>query len=62
MEAQLFYTIDEARGILRIGRTLFYGLVNDKKIRLTKIAGKSLVKREDLEAFIAGLANGEQAA
>lgn len=56
MNEPVFYTVDEARSILRIGRSLFYELVKDRRLRVVKLAGKTLVRREDLDAFIAGLA------
>lgn len=56
MNETVFYTVDEARGILRIGRSLFYELVKDGRLRVVKLAGKTLVRRDDLNDFIAGLA------
>ena len=50
-----FFTVDEARSILRIGRSLFYELVKGKRLRVVKLAGKTLVRKEDLDAFVASL-------
>jgi excisionase family DNA binding protein len=56
MDNPVFYTVDEARSILRIGRSLFYELVKDKSLRVVKLANKTLVRKEDLDAFVASLA------
>lgn len=55
MENPIFYTVDEARAVLRIGRSLFYDLVKGKRLRVVKLAGKTLVRKEDLDAFVASL-------
>lgn len=52
----MLYTVKEALGILRIGRSLFYELVKSKKLRAVKIAGKTLIRKEDLDAFVNSLA------
>lgn len=62
MNEMVFYTVDEARGILRIGRSLFYELVKNGRLPVVKLAGKTLVRREDLDAFIAGLGSTGKAA
>lgn len=53
MEMPILYTVNEALKVLRIGRSLFYSLVKAGEIKVTKIAGKTLVKAVDLEEFIA---------
>lgn len=53
MQVPVLYTVTEALEILRIGRSLFYALVKSGEIRVTKIAGKTLVKASDLDAFLA---------
>lgn len=56
MQSPIFLAIDEAREVLRVGRSKFYELVADGEIKLTKIGRKSLVRQADLDAFVAGLA------
>lgn len=55
MQAPVFYTVTEAMDILRIGRSLFYELVKAKRLKTVKLAGKTLVRAEDLNEFCAGL-------
>jgi len=55
MSELIFLTVDEAREVLRIGRSKFYVLVAEKKIRVTKLGGKSLVAKAELDRFIAEL-------
>lgn len=49
-------TIDEARAELRCGRSKFYELVKQGKIRLRKLGRNSFVTRADLDQFLADLA------
>lgn len=53
MQRPVLYTVPETLEILRCGRSLFYAMVKRGEIRLTKVAGKSLVKSADLDAFLA---------
>ncbi len=50
-------SVEQACGLLGIGRTYFYGLVTAKKVATVKLGRRTLVRREDLEAFIATLAD-----
>ncbi len=50
----LAYTISEACFRLRIGRTSLYKLANCNKIRLIRIAGRTLVPHSELERLIVG--------
>nr|PZN85221.1 MAG: hypothetical protein DIU57_07105 [Pseudomonadota bacterium] len=43
------YRISEACTALGIGRTSLYKLVNEGKLRLINVAGRSLVPRSELE-------------
>ncbi|MCB1418316.1 MAG: helix-turn-helix domain-containing protein [Notoacmeibacter sp.] len=56
MNEPILYTVPEAMTVLRIGRSLFYELVKEKKLRAVKIAGKTLVRKDDLDSFISSLA------
>jgi len=60
MTTPIFYTVNETMEILRIGRSLFYELVNSKKLKIVKLSGKTLIRKDDLDAFISGL-SGEVA-
>jgi len=53
MKATTLYTVPETLQILRIGRSTFYSLVKAGQLKLTKVAGKTLVKSADLDAFLA---------
>ena len=55
MQSTTFLTIDEARAVLRLGRSKFYELVAEGGIKLTKIGRKSLVRQSDLDSYIATL-------
>jgi excisionase family DNA binding protein len=46
-------TQDEARELLRIGRTTFYWLVKRGELDVVEIAGRRMVEPATLEAFIA---------
>ncbi len=50
-------SVEQAYEALGIGRTHFYGLVTAKKIATVKLGRRTLVRREDLEAFVAALAD-----
>lgn len=60
MTTPVFYTVTETMEILRIGRSLFYELVNSKKLKIVKLSGKTLIRKQDLDAFISSL-SGEAA-
>ncbi|RID91612.1 DNA-binding protein [Gemmobacter lutimaris] len=62
MDNPVLFTVDEARAVLRIGRSLFYELVKNGRLPVVKLAGKTLVRRDDLDAFIAGLGSTGKAA
>ena len=46
---RLAYPINEACAAIGISRATFYKLVAEKKVRLTKIAGRSLVHNDELQ-------------
>ena len=45
-------TVKEALKHLRIGRTKFYALISEGKIRTVKIGKRTLLDPEDLKQFI----------
>ncbi|MGI3898894.1 MAG: helix-turn-helix domain-containing protein [Janthinobacterium lividum] len=49
-------SVAQTCSLLGIGRTNFYGLVTAKKVATVKLGRRTLVRAEDLEAFIATLA------
>ena len=46
------YTPDEAQRLLRIGKTMFYSLVNSGRLPTSKIGRSTVVRRDDLEKLI----------
>lgn len=46
-------TVAEVAKYLRIGRTLAYSLVEGKQLRHVRVGTRVLVRREDLETYIA---------
>ena len=60
--ARLLYSIPEARQLLGgIGHSLFYSMVKDGRVRLTKIGARSFVSDADLKCA-AGIAPDAPAA
>jgi excisionase family DNA binding protein len=51
-EAPRLLTVDEAAKMLRISRGSLYTLMKNKKIRVTKIGGRTLIDRKDIDDFI----------
>lgn len=45
-------TVKEALGHLRIGRTKFYSLISEGKIRTVKIGKRTLLDPVDLKQFV----------
>jgi len=61
-DAPIFLTVNEARDVLRLGRSKFYELVSAGEIRLSKIHGKSLVAKIELDRYVATLLPTDHAA
>ena len=61
MEHKLVYSIPEVAERLSIGRGLVYRLLNSGELRSLKIGHRRLVARDDLEAYVARLRDGEAA-
>lgn len=49
---RLSYTVNEACTALGIGRTSLYELVKNGELTLVKVAGRSLVRRAELERLL----------
>jgi excisionase family DNA binding protein len=49
---RLSYTINEACTALGIGRTSLYELVKSGELTLVKVAGRSLIRRAELERLL----------
>ena len=62
MTEQIYYTLPEVCSLIRLSRSKTYTIIRAGDIRLTKIGGKSLVSKEDLEAFRAKVAKETEAA
>jgi excisionase family DNA binding protein len=52
---RIAYSVVEAAQIAGIGRTGLYQLISDGRIPAVKIGKRTLVRRSDLEAFMAAL-------
>lgn len=51
---KLAYSIKEACLATSLGRSAFYQLISDDKIRVVRVGGRTLVPAESLQALIAG--------
>ncbi len=49
---KLAYQIDEAARACGIGRTSLYELIGEGKLKAIRAAGRRLILREDLEAYL----------
>lgn len=46
------FRIDDASKVCGLSRTTLYQLIAEKKLHAVKIAGRRLILREDLQAFL----------
>jgi excisionase family DNA binding protein len=53
--SRLVYTIDELPNVTGLGRTRLYELINSGELPARKAGRRTLVLREDVEAFLRGL-------
>lgn len=49
---QKSYTVAEACSYLSCGKTYFYALLNENKIRARKMGKKTIVLQKDLDSFL----------
>lgn len=55
MNDRLAYTVAEACGALRIGRTTLYKLFNQGKLKPVALGGKTLVLASEVDRFLSEL-------
>lgn len=51
----LLLTINQVAGLLNLGRTKTYEIVRSGKIRSFKVGSRRLIRREDVEQYVAEL-------
>lgn len=49
---KIAYRIDEAVQASGLGRTTIYDEIKNRRLKAVKVAGRRLILREDLEAFL----------
>ena len=49
---KIAYRIDEAVYVSGLGRTTLYEEIKNRRLKAVKVAGRRLILREDLEAFL----------
>jgi excisionase family DNA binding protein len=49
---KIAYRIEEAVHVSGLGRTTIYDQIKNRRLRAIKVAGRRLILREDLEAFL----------
>lgn len=55
MKQQLSYTIDEACGLIGVGRTKFYEVLDSGELPAKKWGKRTLILKSDLEKFMTNL-------
>ncbi len=53
----ILLTLDEAANLLSIGKTKLYSEISNGNIAATKLGRRTLVKRENLDEYVAKLEN-----
>jgi len=53
---KIAYRIDEAVHVSGLGRTTIYDEIKKRRLKAVKVSGRRLILREDLEAFLKGMA------
>jgi len=51
----LLLTINQVAGLLNLGRTKTYEIVRSGKLKSIKVGSRRLIRREDVEQYVAGL-------
>ena len=49
---KIAYRVDEAVHVSGLGRTTLYDEIKNSRLKAVKVAGRRLILREDLEAFL----------
>ncbi len=57
----LLYTIAEAQAALKCSRAQVYHLANRGLVRLSKMGGRTVILRDDMEALLSAIASGKAA-
>lgn len=52
LSQKIAYRIDEAVQVSGLGRTTIYDEIKHRRLKAIKVAGRRLILREDLEAFL----------
>lgn len=52
---QLSYSIDEVCAVTGIGKTKIYQLINSGALRARKLGKRTIILKDDLEAFLSSL-------
>ena len=52
---QLSLSIEEARAVTGLGRTKLYQLINSGELKARKIGKRTIILKDDLEAFLNNL-------
>jgi len=55
MDNIMAYSIEDACKVCGVGRTKFYELIADQKIKAKKLGRRTLILRTDLEQFLSEL-------
>ncbi|NML94728.1 helix-turn-helix domain-containing protein [Novosphingobium olei] len=51
---QLAYTVEDAARVSTIGRTHIYALINQGRLKATKVGKRTLIPADSLKALVAG--------
>lgn len=52
---KLSYSIEEVHAVTGLGKTKLYQLINTEKLKARKIGKRTIILKDDLEAFLANL-------
>lgn len=55
LSQKLAFSIDEVQAIVGLGKTSLYKLIGSGRLKTKKVNRRSLILKEDLEAFLSGL-------
>jgi excisionase family DNA binding protein len=55
MEAKAAFNVDEAAQLIGVGRSTLYLEIKAERLKVRKLGSRTLILREDLEAFLSNL-------
>jgi excisionase family DNA binding protein len=61
MAERKLYPIEETAGVLGVGRTTVYGLVDKGELRLVHIGRRGLITADSLDAYVERLSTAQPA-